>query len=133
MEPSLPTVVAAGVVSREGRILVTRRRAGAHLEHRWEFPGGKLEPGESPEECLAREFQEELRVRVKVAGILDVIFYRYPDRHVLLLFYACELADGEPRALGCAAVAWVKREELAGLEWVPADLAFVHRLASGLS
>ena len=124
-------VVAAGVVISNGKTLATRRKAGAHLEGLWEFPGGKLEGNESPAECLAREFDEELGVQVRAGRILEVVHHRYSDRNVLLLFYACELIEGEPRPLGCQEVRWLTRDELADLDWAPADIPFVERLASG--
>jgi 8-oxo-dGTP diphosphatase len=124
-------IVAAGVVTWNEKILVARRRAGAHLEGLWEFPGGKLQRDESPEECLVRELEEELGVRVRAGRVLEVIHHRYPDRAVLLLFYACELIEGEPRPLGCEEIRWLDRDELETLEWVPADLPFVRRLAAG--
>jgi len=125
-----PILVTAGVVIRDRRVLVARRKAGSHLAGLWEFPGGKLEPGESPEECLARELREELGVSVRVGRILETIYHRYPEKNVLLLFYACELLDGEPRALDVAEVAWVPRAELPDLDWVPADVTFATRLSS---
>ncbi len=125
-----PILVTAGVLIRNGRVLVARRKAGSHLAGFWEFPGGKLEPGESPEECLARELREELGVSVRVGRILEAIYHRYPEKSVLLLFYACELTDGEPRALDVAEVAWVRKAELLDLDWVPADVAFIEKLKS---
>jgi 8-oxo-dGTP diphosphatase len=122
-------LVAAGVVSLNGRILAARRRAGSHLEGKWEFPGGKMESNESPEECLIREFREELGVAIEAGPILDVIFHRYPERNVLLLFYACQLLEGEPRPLGCEELRWLDKKALETLDWVPADLPFVRRLA----
>ena len=130
MSERVPVVVAAGVVSVDGKILVTRRKAGTHLERRWEFPGGKLEPGEAPQECLVREFREELDVEIEAGQILEVIFHRYPERNVLLLIYACKLVDGEPRAIECEKLMWLEKKELERLDWVPADRAFVRRLAS---
>ncbi len=130
MSERFPLTVAAGVISVDGRILAARRKAGAHLGGKWEFPGGKLEPDESPDECLVREFQEELGIQVRVGQILEVIFHRYPERNVLLLFYACELIDGEPRPLGCEELAWVDKKDLSTLDWVPADLPFVRQLAA---
>ena len=130
MDACDPILVTAGVVIRDGRVLVARRKTGSHLAGLWEFPGGKLEPGESPEECLARELREELGVSVRVGRVLETIYHRYPQKNVLLLFYACELGGGEPQALDVAEVAWVRREELSNLDWVPADVAFVKRLKS---
>ena len=129
--PAPTLIVAAGVVSLNEKILVARRKAGAHLEGLWEFPGGKLQRDESPEGCLVREFEEELGVRVRAGRVLEVIHHRYPDRTVLLLFYACELIEGKPRPLGCEEIRWLDRDELETLEWVPADLPFVRRLAAG--
>ena len=130
MSERVAVVVSAGVVSVDGKILVARRKAGTHLERRWEFPGGKLEPGEAPQECLIREFREELDVRIEVGQVLEVIFHRYPERNVLLLMYSCKLVEGEPRAIGCEKLQWLEKKELDRLDWVPADRAFVRRLAS---
>lgn len=129
MSERIPVVVTAGVVVRDGRVLVARRKPGSHLEGLWEFPGGKLEPNESPEESLAREFREELGIDIQVERILEVVFHRYPEKNVLLLFYSCRLIRGEPRLLDVAEFAWVGRKELPDLDWVPADAAFVCRLA----
>lgn len=127
-----PTViVTAGVLSAEGKVLAARRKAEAHLGGLWEFPGGKLRTDETPEECLVRELDEELGVRVRAGRVLEVIHHRYADRNVLLLFYACELIDGEPRPLDCQELRWVDYRELEALEWAPADLPFVRRLAAG--
>ena len=129
--PTVPiVVVAAGVVSLDGKFLAARRKTGAHLEGLWEFPGGKLEADESPEECLVREFGEELGVRVRAGRVLEVIYHRYPDRNVLLLFYACELIEGEPRPLGCQELRWLAHNELETLDWAPADLPFVRLLVA---
>jgi 8-oxo-dGTP diphosphatase len=122
-------VVTAGVVVYHGRVLVARRKPGTHLEGLWEFPGGKLEPNESPEESLAREFREELGIDIQVERILEVVFHRYQEKNVLLLFYSCRLIRGEPRALDVAEFAWVSRRELPDLDWVPADVTFIRKLA----
>jgi 8-oxo-dGTP diphosphatase len=128
--PSRNTVlVAAGVLEREGKILAARRKRGSHLEGHWEFPGGKLEPDESPEDCLVRELAEEIGVRVSPRGILEVVFHRYPEKSVLLLFYRCDLLEGEPRPIECDEVRWVALEDLPSLDWAPADIPFVRRLA----
>ena len=122
-------LVAAGVLEREGKILAAKRKRGAHLEGHWEFPGGKLEPDESPEDCLVRELSEEIGVRVRPQEILEVVFHKYPEKSVLLLFYRCELLEGEPQPIECDEVRWVALADLPSLEWAPADVPFVRSLA----
>ena len=130
-ESAPPIVVVAGVLSSDGKILVARRPADTHLAGMWEFPGGKLGSDESPEECLVRELREELGIQVRAGRVLEVIHHRYPERAVLLLFYACQLIEGKPEPIGCAELRWLRREELESVEWAPADLPFVRRLAAG--
>ena len=120
------TVVAA-VTEREGRVMLCQRRPGAHNALKWEFPGGKIEPGESPEEALARELREELGIEVNVGRIRDAVYYRYPDRDVLVLFYGCRVRTGEPRTLDCNAIAWVLPEQLSEYDFAGADLVYVRR------
>ncbi len=123
-----PLVVVAAVAVRGGRVMVCRRRAGVHNGLKWEFPGGKIEPGESPEAALVRELKEELGIEARVGRIEDAVYHRYADRDVLVLFYRCEIASGEPEALDCAEIAWAKREELKGYDFAGADRAFVERM-----
>lgn len=120
-------LVVAGVVRRDGRIMLCQRRPEVHNGLKWEFPGGKLEPGESPEEALARELREELCVDVRVGRIVDAVYHRYPDRDVLLMFYECEIVGGEPRTADCNAIAWVTAEALSSYDFAGADRAFVER------
>ena len=120
------TVVAA-VTEKDGKIMICQRRPEVHNGLKWEFPGGKLEPGESPEEALARELREELAIEVQVGRIRDAVFYRYPDRDVLVLFYGCRLRAGEPRGRDCNAIEWALPERLSGYDFAGADLAYVRR------
>ena len=120
-------VVSAAVVERDGRVMVCQRRPEAHNGLKWEFPGGKLEPGESPEEALARELREELAIETRVGGIIDAVFYRYPDRDVLVLFYRCAIVAGEPRTLDCNAIAWAAPGALPDFDFAGADARFVAR------
>jgi len=115
--------VAAGLVFRSGRLLITRRPPGSHLGGLWEFPGGKLERGESWENGLIRELREELGVIVAVGRLVSEVIHAYPDRVVHLRFFACRLMQGEPRAIGCSELAWVGRDGLAAHEFPPADVA----------
>lgn len=119
--------VVAAVVRRGGRVMVCQRRPEAHNGLKWEFPGGKIEPGESPEAALARELLEELALRADVGRVIDAVRYRYPDREVLVLFYDCRVEAGEPRAVDCNAVAWVAPDDLRRYDFAGADRAFVER------
>lgn len=125
-------VVAAGIIFRGGRILITQRPAGKHGALKWEFPGGKMEPDEDPRACLAREVHEELGVRITVGRILETVFHRYPERSVLLLFYRCDWESGDPVAVECAAFEWAAPSELLKFDFLEADLDFIRRLQQDL-
>lgn len=120
-------IVSAAVIEREGRIMLCQRRPDAHNGLKWEFPGGKLEPGESPEAALRRELREELAVDAQVSRVMDAVFHRYPDRDVLVLFYRCAIPAGEPQPLDCHAIAWAKPDELPEYDLAGADLVFARR------
>ena len=124
-----PIVVLAAVVERDGRFLVTRRLDHGHLPGVWEFPGGKCEPGESHEVCLARELMEELGVRAIVGDEIVVIEHAYPDRTVRLHFRRCEVV-GEPQALLGQQFQWIARDALDTLEFPAADRALIDRLVT---
>lgn len=94
-----PLIVTAGVIYEDDAVLIARRTAGA-LEGLWEFPGGKLERGESPEECLARELREELGLNVEIEDIFRVVYHVYPHGPVLLLAYRCRPVDTKPGDAG---------------------------------
>jgi 8-oxo-dGTP diphosphatase len=123
-------VVAAAVIERGDRFLLTRRQQGVHLEGYWEFPGGKCDAGETLEACLLREVREELAVEVRVGPEVFATTHAYPDRSIELHFFACELA-GVPAPQMGQEMRWVRREELANLEFPPADAELIVRL-SGL-
>lgn len=120
-------VVVAAVVEQEGRVMLCQRRPGVHNALKWEFPGGKPEPGESPEAALARELREELDIGVAVGRVRDAVYFRYPDRDVLLLFYGCTIVSGTPRTRDCNAIAWATPEEMKNYDFAGADAEFVRR------
>jgi 8-oxo-dGTP diphosphatase len=120
-------VVTAAVIERNGRVLVTRRQQGVHLEGYWEFPGGKCDEGESHATCLARELREELDVDARVGKELFATTHAYDDRQVELHFLACELL-GEPRPMLGQEMRWVPRGELGGLQFPPADAELIAAL-----
>jgi 8-oxo-dGTP diphosphatase len=122
--------VSAGLVFHDGRLLIAQRKPGAHLGGLWEFPGGKREPGETFEACLVRELQEELAIDVSVDGLVEEISHDYPDKQVLLRFFRCRLVAGEPRPIGCHAVAWITREMLTEYTFPAADAQLLARLAT---
>ena len=129
-------VVAAAVIVEAGRVLVTQRKAGAHLAGMWEFPGGKVEAGEDPRDALRRELEEELGIASSIGDIVDVAFHRYDDadKAVLLLFYEATRTreSREPRALDVAAFAWATEAELAPEKFPPADVAVLAKVATRL-
>lgn len=123
-----PVVVVAAVIERGGRILVSRRLEGTHLAGRWEFPGGKCEPGESHGACLARELEEELGVtRVTVGEEIVTTEHAYPERVVRLHFRRCAIEE-EPRGVLGQALRWVTRAELGALDLPDADRDLVKHL-----
>jgi 8-oxo-dGTP diphosphatase len=129
-EPRARKLVVAGlIVGDDRRILITQRRADQSLPLQWEFPGGKVEPGEAPEAALARELAEEIGVVAKVGRIWDVLFHAYPTFDLVMLVYACRLAPGAaPRAVEVADLAWVAPDALAAWDILPADRPLVARL-----
>ncbi len=120
--------VAAAVIERRGRYLIARRRADAHLSGYWEFPGGKREAGETFEACVRREVLEELGVKVTVLRPLIVTRHEYTEKIVELHFFTCSLSHGDPQALDCLDVRWVKSEELAKYSFPPADAPVIAQL-----
>jgi len=120
--------VAAGIVMRDGRMLITQRKPGTHLGGLWEFPGGKREPDETLEDCLRRELHEELGIAISDLSPYQVVRHRYPERVVELHFFRCALADGVPRNIGCEELRWVRPDELAQFEFPPADRPVIEAL-----
>jgi 8-oxo-dGTP diphosphatase len=124
------TLVVAGLITdAAGRVLITQRRADQALPLQWEFPGGKVEPGEAPVAALVRELAEELGVTVHVGRIWDVLHHAYPDFDLMMLVYACRIADGVPRAVEVADLCWVAPDGALDHDILPADRPLVERLA----
>jgi 8-oxo-dGTP diphosphatase len=123
------TLVVAALVRREGKVLLSQRRADQSLPLCWEFPGGKVEPGEAPVDALVREIQEELGCAVNVGGIYEVVFHAYDDFDLYMLVYECAI-EGEPVAKQVAAVGWFSPAEIPTMKLPPADYPLARRLAS---
>lgn len=117
--------VACGIIERNGLTLAAQRGPAMSLALKWEFPGGKIDPGESPEDCLHRELREELGIAVTVLERLRTATHRYPSFSVTLHPMRCAIASGEPTACEHAALAWVEPGRLASLDWAEADLPVI--------
>ena len=121
--------VSAGLVFRDGKLLITQRPSGGHLAGLWEFPGGKREPGESFEQTLHRELMEELGIEVEIRRLIESVTHRYPEKTVHLQFFQCAWKRHEPQAIGCPALAWIERDELSAYPFPAADARLLERLA----
>lgn len=122
------TEVSAGLVFHSGKLLITQRYSNSHLGGLWEFPGGKREPGETFQQCLARELREELGIQVEVGALFEEVTHAYPEKTVHLQFFLCRLTEGDPQPLGCAALKWVTRDDLTAHEFPAADASLLLKL-----
>ena len=123
-----PVEVVAAVVERDGRYLITRRLEGTHLAGLWEFPGGKILPGEKPEDALRRELKEELGVQAAVGELIQTVDWTYPEKSVRILFFRCTLA-GEPTPIEGQEMRWVAGADLASYSFPDADATLIARLS----
>ena len=117
----MTTEVVAALISENGSILICRRPAGKAQALLWEFPGGKVDPGETPEQALVRECREELAVRLEVGALYTRVTHQYPDLRVRLSLYHAAIAEGRPKNLEHADIRWVKPTELDQYDFCPAD------------
>ena len=113
--------VTAAVIYKEGKFLICQRPKGKNCELLWEFPGGKIEPGETGEQCIVREIQEELGVTLRVLRKLTDVVYDYPDRTVHLHFYVTEIESGELVRKEHNAFAWITEADIPNYQFCPAD------------
>lgn len=120
--------VVAAVIMKEGKVFATQRGYG-EFKDGWEFPGGKVEAGESPEEALRREIREELEVEVNVGDLIDTIEYDYPAFHLSMKCYACTIAGGSPHLLEHEAARWLSADQLDSVVWLPADITLIPKIA----
>lgn len=123
-----PLDVAVAVIRQEGRLLISQRAQGDSFGGFWEFPGGKLNGGETLEAALTREIREELGVAIEVGDKRMVISHRTPGRAIRLHCFDCRLVQGEPRALECASWQWVLPDELDRFSFPPASLPLIRDL-----
>lgn len=129
---SRPTDVVAALIRRGGQILICQRPAGGALAGQWEFPGGKVDPGETPGQALVRELREELGVEARAGTLVFEHTHAYaPDRVAHLMFFAVEILSGDPQALEHTEIRWVKPVALRLFPFVAGDGPIVEKLARG--
>ena len=124
--------VTAAVIRKQGRVLICQRPEGKSCALLWEFPGGKIEPGETAKESLEREIREELQCTAIVGEFLTTTDYEYPFGTISLSTFLCELGDEEPSLTEHQDIRWVAPEDLKSLEWAPADIPAVDLLVERL-
>ncbi len=124
--------VVAALIRDGDKIFATQRGYGEYKDF-WEFPGGKIEPGETPEVALKREIKEELATEIDVNEYVGTVDYDYPDFHITLLLYLCSMVSGNLELLEHESAKWLLASELDTVSWLPADLEIIPKLKSLLA
>lgn len=119
--------VAAAVIIHENKVFATQRGYGAFKDG-WEFPGGKIEPGESPQQALIREIREELDTEIEPLELLDTVEYDYPEFHLSMDCFLCKVKSGNLVLKEHEAARWLDRTTLDSVEWLPADRGIVFKI-----
>ena len=122
--------VAAAVIHQGDRMLATQRGYGP-WKGGWEFPGGKIEPGETPQQALIREIREELKAEIRILGEAGQVEYDYPDFHLSMACFHAELKGGTLQLVEHEAARWVRPEEFSQLDWLPADRMLIRQMTEG--
>ncbi len=123
--------VVAAVIRKEGRIFATQRGYG-EFKDGWEFPGGKIEPGETPQQALVREIREELDTEIRVGELIETIEYDYPAFHLSMDCFWCEIVEGSLELREHEAARWLDRESLYSVDWLPADIGLIRKIEEAL-
>lgn len=128
-------VVAAIIcdsIKEKKRIFATARGYG-DFKGQWEFPGGKIEEGETPQQALVREIKEELEAKITVGDLIDTIEYDYPTFHLSMDCFWCEVIDGELKLLEAEAAKWLTKDTLYDVQWLPADITLVEKIRAAMN
>jgi len=125
-------LVTAAIIIDNVKVLIAQRAGNQNLAGKWESPGGKIEPGETPEECLKREVYEELGINIEVDDFFVESIYQYDTGTIKLIAYKAKWIDGEYRLSVHSEIKWVKPYELENYDFSPADISFVEKLKSEL-
>ena len=120
--------VTAAIIQRKGQILAARRKEGFHMAGYWEFPGGKIEFGETPEECLQRELKEELNIETRIGPFFEESCFDYGTKQIRLLSYFVDYISGTFTLNDHDEIRWLHVHQLFTLQWAPADIALVEKL-----
>lgn len=123
--------VAAAIIQNKNQIFATQRGYGAFKDG-WEFPGGKIEKGETPRQALVREIKEELDTDIEVGELVDIVEYDYPDFHLTMHCFMCTVRSGKLVLKEHEAAKWLTRETLHSVEWLPADRDLINKLYNKL-
>ena len=119
--------VVAAIIIENGKVFATQRGYG-EFKDGWEFPGGKIEPGETPEEAIVREIKEELDTEVEVIELLDTVEYDYPNFHLSMGCFICKIKSGDLVLKEHGAAKWLTKDTLGSVEWLPADMGLVREI-----
>lgn len=121
-------IVAAAIILDQNKVLIAQREKGSNMEFKWEFPGGKIEENETPEQCLIREIKEELDMEIEPIEIYKAVRHKHKDKDILLLAYICRVVQGEGRPVECHDFQWIRKYQLDDFEYTPADVDIVQKL-----
>ncbi len=124
--------VTAAIIEKDGKFLIAKRAKGKHLEGKWEFPGGKIEKNETPEECLTRELQEEFGILAKIGDFVAESLFQYGDRNIRLLGYRAKYISGEFRLNAHDDIKWILLNEFSGFDFAEADLPLIEKISVSL-
>ena len=119
--------VVAAIIINENKVFATQRGYG-EFKDGWEFPGGKIEPGETPQEALIREIQEELDTKIKVNEKVDTVEYDYPTFHLSMDCFICNVVEGDLVLKEHEAAKWLNKDELYTVDWLPADKGLIEKI-----
>ena len=123
--------VVAAIIIEQGKVFSTQRGYG-EFQGGWEFPGGKIEPNETPEDALVREIKEELDTEVEVLELIDTVEYDYPTFHLSMDCFICNIKSGDLVLKEHEAAKWLSKDELDSVDWLPADLGLIPKIAEYL-